>query len=175
MGDFFSCLRRRQNSGERASRSAASFTPQEVISALETKNQTRTEADNSVCKQREGGRRGDMAAEETVSPPLGLSSLQNTLEREVESGTASRSSEAAPSQQDKPSQTGEGGTSKPLSSTVSSTASKEGSQQGYRKKISRHERRRIEQEIRRKRKPGKLEVTFSFTGPTPSRKRVGLA
>ena len=120
-----------------------------------------------------------MAAEETVSPPLGFSSLQNTLKREVESGTASRSSEAAPSQQDKPSQAGEGGTSKPLSSTVPSTASgtvsKEGSQQGYRKKISRHERRRIEQEIRRKRKPGKLKLTFSFTGPAPSQKRMGLA
>ena len=132
----------------------------------------KTNADDPLSEKKEKGEgKGvkdgaptDLYKKETklMSQPLGHSSLQNTLEgddRELESGAANVDSKGAPSQRGKPSRADEGGAGEPLSYTVqgtgSGTVSKEGSQQDYLKNLPRHERRRIEQEIRRKRKPGK--------------------
>ena len=106
----------------------------------------------------------DMAAETTTSRPLGLSgrSLPSTMEsskRKLETPTTGGSSEAGHSHQDKP--PADEGTSKPSSSstvpsTTSGCVSKQGShsEQGYLKKMPRQERRRIEQDIKRKHRPG---------------------
>ena len=132
----------------------------------------KTNADDLLSEKKEKGEGKevknvaptDLDKKETksVSQPLGHSSLQNTLEgdnREVKSGAANVNSKGAPSQRGKPSEADGGCAGEPLSYTVqgtgSGTVSKEGSQQGYLKNLPRHERRRIEQEIRRKRKPGK--------------------
>ena len=133
----------------------------------------KTNADDPLSEKKEKGEgKGvkdvaptDLDTKETksMSRPLGHSSLQNTLEGdnngEVESAAANVNSKGTPSQRDKPSQADGGGAGQPVSYTVqgtgSGTVSKEGSQQGYLKNLPRHERRRIEQEIRRKRKPGK--------------------
>ena len=79
-------------------------------------------------------------------------------EKELQTPATGGSSKAGHSYQDKPS--ADECTAKPFSSTVSSTASgyvsKEGSrsEQRYLKKMSRQERRKIEQDIKRKRRPG---------------------
>ena len=150
MGNLFRSLFRRPDTVENASAcSATSSTPQQAIPTPEIGNRrAQTEASTLSVREHGGGRRTDTAqAEETASRPLGLTSLQNTLgreERDVESRTTSAGiGEAAPSQR-----------GKPVPSTASGTVSKERSHQSYLKNLPRHERRRIEQEMRRKRKPG---------------------
>ena len=148
MGNLLRFLRRRPEDGP--THRASSSNPEEAISAPESDDgRAQTEA-SSLSEG--GGRRPDTApAGETVSRALVLRSpLQNTLEwegRDVENRTSSGNSEAAPSRQQ-----GEPSTSP---TTASGTVSKEGSQrQDYLKSLLRHERRRVEQEMRRKRKPG---------------------
>ena len=147
-------MRRRPDTVENAP--ATFSTPQQTIPVPETDNRrAQTEASSLSVSEQEGGRRTDMAqAGETVSRPLGLRPLQNTLEREerdVETRTTGGNSKAAPSQRGKLST---------VPGTASGTVSKEGSQQDYLKNLPRHERRRIEQEMRRKRKPGKLWIIY---------------
>ena len=157
MGNLLRFLRRRPEAIENVPACPASFsTSQQAIPAPETDNhmnrRAQTEASSLSVSEQGGGRRTDTAqAGETVSRPLGLKSLQtdDTLKREqkdVESRiTSAGISEAAPSQ---------GGKLSTVPNTASGTVSKEGDQQGYLKSLSRHERRRIEQEMRRKCKPG---------------------
>ena len=152
MGNLLRFLSRRPDTVENAP--SPSSIPQQTIPAPETDNRrARAEASSLSISEQGGGRRTDTAqAEETVSRPLGLRPLQNTLEREerdVETRTIGGNSKAAPSQQGKLST---------VPGTASDNVSKEGSQQGYFKNLPRHERRRIEQEMRRKRKPGKLWI-----------------
>ena len=150
MGNLLRFLRRRPDSVENApAYSATSSTPQQAIPTPEIGNRrAQTDASSLSVREHRGGRQTDTAqAEETASRPLGFTSLQNNLGREgrdVESITTSAGiSEATPSQR-----------SKPVPSTASGTVSKERSHQSYLKNLPRHERRRIEQEMRRKRKPG---------------------
>ena len=152
MGNLFRSLFRRPDTVGNVP--ASSSTPQRATLTPETDNhRTQTEASSLRVSEHQGGeRRTDTAqAEETVSRPLALRSQQNTLEREerdVESRTTSGNSEAAPSRQrGKPST---------VPSTGSGTVSKEGSHQDYLQSLPRPERRRVQQEMRRKRKPGKL-------------------
>ena len=108
-----------------------------------------------------------------VSPPqkrVRLCSLQNTSERvdsEIQSASGNYDAASSRSKQDKPSQADGGGSREPgLSSSVSSTASgtlsTEGGQQGYLKNLPRHKRRRIEQEMRRKRRPGRCVLMIIY-------------
>ena len=156
MGNLLRFLRRRPEDGP--THRASSSNPEEAIPASESDDgRAQTEANSLSVGEQGGGRRPDTApAGETESRALGLRSpLQNTLEREgrdVENRTSSGNSEAAPSRQ-----RGEPSTAP---TTASGTVSKEGSQrQGYLKSLPRHERRRVEQEMRRKRKPGMLLST----------------
>ena len=139
-----------------------SSSPKEINSSPEKQYQT---AADTIVQDDIGTRPpSDVAAETTASRPLGLSSLPSTMEkskRKLETPTAGGSSREAghSGRQDKP-PTDEGTTKPSGSSTVSSTTSgcvsKQGShsEQGYLKKMSRQERRKIEQDIKRKRRPG---------------------
>ena len=142
MGNLLRCLRRRPEAADNAPACpAGSSTP-----APETDNRRapQTEASSlGVGEQGEGKRTDTAQAEETVSRPLGFRSPQ---ERDVESRASGGNSEAAPSRQrGKPST---------VPSAASGTVSVEGSQQDYLENLPRHDRRRIQQEMRRKRKPG---------------------
>ena len=163
MGNLLRFLRRRPPENTPA-HPASSSNPEEAIPAPESDDhRAQTEASSvSVGEQGGPGRRTDTApAGETASRPLGLRSPpQNTLEREgrdVESRTSSGNGEAAPSRQR--------GNPSTAPATASGTVCKEGSQRkDYLKSLPRPERRRVEQEMRRKRKPGML---LSMTGVTP--------
>ena len=152
MGNLLHFLRRRPEDG--TTYQASSFSSVEPIPAPESDDgRAQTEASSLSIGEQGGGRELDTApAGETESRVLGLRSpLQNTLEREGRD-VESRNSEAAPSRQ-----RGEPSTAP---TTASGTVSKEGSQrQDYLKSLPRHERRRVEQEMRRKRKPGMLLST----------------
>ena len=150
MGNLFRSLFRRADTVGNVP--ASSSTPQRATLAPETDNRrAQTESSSLRVSEQQGReRRTDTAqAEATVSRPLALRSQQNTLERErrdVESRTTSGNSEAAPSRQrGKPST---------VPSTGSGTVSKRGSHQDYLQGLPRPERRRIQQEMKRKRKPG---------------------
>ena len=124
-----------------------SSVPLQTISPRESEERPQTEA---AVKEDSTRKQPDTAAEETSSPLPGLSSLQSTVgnnEKEVEAISARVSIKDR------------GGT-KALSSTVASTpgdhVSKKGSsgELDYLKKMSRQERRKIELEMKRKRRPG---------------------
>ncbi len=154
MGNLLRFLRRRPENAP--THPALSSNPQEATPAPESDDRrAQREASSLNVSEQGGGRRTDAApARETVSRPLGLGSLQNTLEREgrdVESRTASGNSEAAPSRQ-----RGKPSTDPAI---ASGSVNKEGNQQDYLKSLQRHERRRIEQEMRQKRKPGTVYRT----------------
>ena len=100
-----------------------------------------------------------MAAETTAPRPSSLPSTMENSKKKLETPTVGGSSEAGHSHRDKP-PTDDEGTTKPSSSTVPRTTSgcvsKQGShsEQDYLKKMSRQERQRVEQDIKRKRRPG---------------------
>ena len=167
MGNLLHFLHRRPENAP-----ASSSNPEEAIPAPESDDRRAQIEASSLSVGGQGGprRQTDTApAGETVPRSLGLRSPpQNTLEREgrdVESRTSSGNSEAAPSRQ--------GGEPSTAPASASGTVSKEGSQrQDYLKTLPRHERRRVEQEIRRKRKPGMLLSLASHT--LQSQEKEGL-
>ena len=129
-----------------------SSSPKEINSSPEKQHQA---AADTTAQDDIGTRppSDTVAAETTASRPSSLPSSMENSKRKLETPTAGGSSEAGHSRQDKP-------PTKPSSSTVPSTTSgcfsKQGShsEQGYLKKMSRQERRKIEQDIKRKRRPG---------------------
>ena len=174
MGNLFRSLSRRRNyqgSNGDTSVHQGSSAPQQTTPSPEKRlvsmpgatpqpeKQPQTEANTTVVEVHPATRSADVVADVTVrSPPLGLSSLQKTLEGNQNQGDTDTGHD------DPLTKSGSHVImTKPISSastaTIGSTATGSISSRSYLKKMSRQERRRIEQDIKRKRRPGKFVVS----------------
>lgn len=165
MGNFFQLFSGDQSSSEDESDSQSSHASQKSVFSsdewpiAETTPQPENQPQAEEIVVLSVTAPDHVAADETVSPPLELSSLQNALQ----SNDGEAETSKAGDKQDERLAEGGSHVTKPSPSIPTHDGTSENdSSSSYLKKMSRQERRKIEHDIKRNRRPGEWSLLPSF-------------